>query len=61
MKHYYLSDDSSGDHYAVGHNNMKEVLVQIQEGGSQARLAITAEQAEHLITLLQENIEKIQS
>lgn len=58
MKHYYVNDDLKGDHYAISHNSNKEILVQIQENGEQVRLPVSLEQAEHIITLLQENINK---
>lgn len=62
MKHYYIKDDLSGDHYAVSHDTLtnKQILLQVQEEGVQARISITAEQAEHLIMILRENISKTQ-
>lgn len=60
MKHYYLKEDCSGDHYAVSNNAFKkEILIQLQEKGTQARISLSIEQAEHIIELLKENIDKV--
>lgn len=49
MRHHYVRDDRSGDHWAVGHNSIDRiVLVQVQEDGNQARITMTAEQARHM-------------
>ena len=46
MKHVYLRNDTSGDHYAVSVNSQaRTVLAQLQAQGEQVRVALTAEQA----------------
>ena len=60
MRHYYLKEDCSGDHYAVSTNAFKkEILIQLQENGTQTRISLSIEQAEHIIELLKENINNI--
>lgn len=60
MRHYYLKEDCSGDHYAVSKNALKkEILIQLQENGTQARISLSIKQAEHIIELLKENIDKV--
>lgn len=60
MRHYYIGEDCSGDHFAVSTNAIKEnqVLVQIQENGVQARISISLEKAQIMIDLLKESIKK---
>lgn len=49
MLHHYLREDTSGDHWAVGRDSFhKKVIVQLQEEGNQARVAMTAEQARQM-------------
>jgi hypothetical protein len=60
LRHYYIDEDCSGDHFAVSTNAIKEnqVLVQIQENGVQARISISLEKAQIMIDLLKESIKK---
>ena len=64
MLHNHIKDDNSGDHWAVSHNSNGQVLVQLQEGGEQVRVALTPEQASHMIEKLknaitQANVNKV--
>jgi len=59
---FYLNpNDTTGDHYGISQNGLGQVLVQIQSTigplCDQARIMLTINQAEHMIQLLQENIE----
>lgn len=58
MRHCYIRDDLSGDHYAVAPSatNIGQVLVQIQEQGVQVRISLTKEDVKHMIYLLEESI-----
>jgi hypothetical protein len=62
MIHQYISDDLTGSHYAVNvSTSTGEVLVQIQDREhNQVRIPLTAEQTQHLIALLQLNLNIIQ-
>ena len=62
MIHQYLSDDLTGSHYAVSvSTSTGEVLVQLQDRESnQVRVALDAEQTQHLIALLQLNLNVVQ-
>ncbi len=60
MKHYYVKNDLSGDHFAVGSNTQThQVLLQVQENGEQARIALTLEQTLFLIETLSKHAAKI--
>ena len=63
MKHSYIRENSSSDHYAISQNStdIPQRLIQLQKGYSQSRLKLSIEQTEHIITLLQENINKIKN
>lgn len=58
MRHNYLSDDNSGDHWAVNWcpdffpGQQALVLVQLQKDGEQVRAPLTAEQAEEMSAAL---------
>lgn len=58
MKHNYLKDDCSGDHWSVGLNATKrpgssaEILVQVQQAGEQVRIPLSVEQAEAFVAEL---------
>ncbi len=46
MRHVYLRNDASADHYAVGLNSQPgTVLAQLQAQGEQVRVVLTPEQA----------------
>lgn len=46
MRHNYIRDDASGDHWAVGASaHFQNVLVQLQSEGEQVRLAIPEDEA----------------
>lgn len=62
MIHYHIKHalENSGDHYSVG-SNSKSILLQIQENGEQARIQLTPSEAEHIILLLKEHIEKMKN
>lgn len=51
----------SGDHYAVGTSQYNTVLLQTQEYPRQARIQMTAEEAEHCAALLLEAAKKIRA
>lgn len=52
MKHNYITDDVNGDHWAVSRDGNGNVLVQVQEEGLQARVAITPQIARQFAELL---------
>jgi hypothetical protein len=53
MRHHYLKDDASVDHWAVGSNTHSHyVLLQVQENLTQARIAMSPEQAEACAAML---------
>lgn len=53
MIHYPTKQNPQGNHYAVGISSMNNViLLQTQENGNQARIALTLEETDHLINLL---------
>jgi len=58
MKHNYLKDGCSGDHWAVGLDTTKRpgvpagILVQVQQSGEQARIPLSVEQAEAFVAEL---------
>lgn len=46
MLHYYISNDNSGEHFAVSHNTVGSVLVQLgDKSGEQIRVMLTPEDA----------------
>jgi hypothetical protein len=51
MIHYYV--DGGDDHWAVTHNGLGKILVQIESGGVQSRIAISPETAYSFSKLLQ--------
>lgn len=54
MIHHYTSEPPNGDHFAAAPNAERtKVLLQLQEGGEQVRLALSPEQTEHLLELIQ--------
>lgn len=61
MLHHYLSNDNSGDHWGVGSSAFflpgrePKVLAQIQNGGEQVRVALSADQAEEMAAALLEH------
>lgn len=57
MRHNYIKDDKSGDHWAVNHNGYGEVIVQVQEDGNQARIKLTIEQAMDLANKILHSVE----
>lgn len=60
MKQFYIKNDQSGDHYAVGSNSInKTVLLQVQENGVQARIPLQLDQALHLMEMLAKQISNI--
>ena len=65
MLHHSLRDDTSGDHWAVGSSThflpgqSAQVIVQVQEAGDQARVAMTAEQAEEMAAALVSHAAKV--
>lgn len=53
MIHHPTESAPLSDHYAVGCSGMSsKVLVQLQEKGSQVRVALTAQEARHFARLL---------
>lgn len=52
MIHHYTSNDTSGDHWAVGHND-DSVLIQLQKDGEQVRLQLDDRQVSALLEQLQ--------
>lgn len=53
MIHQYVKNDASGDHWAVAADASRPlVLAQLQEGGTQVRLALTPEQADAMAAQL---------
>ncbi len=61
MRHNYLRDDTSGDHWAVGTSQYNTVLLQVQENGEQVRIQMTVEQAEHCATELLLAIQRLRA
>lgn len=61
MRHNYLRDDTSGEHWAVGTSQYDTVLLQVQEGSSQARIQLTLEQAERCAEELMAAVKKIRN
>lgn len=59
MRHNYLRDDTSGEHWAVGTSQYNTVLLQVQERSEQARIQMTPEQAEACASMLLEAARKI--
>jgi tRNA pseudouridine-54 N-methylase len=54
VRHWYINENAAINcsHYAVGHNE-QSVLLQLGDNkGEQVRLALTAAQADHIVTLL---------
>lgn len=61
MRHIYLRDDTSGDHFAVNPNAERTaVLAQLQVNGEQVRAALTPEQARDMARRLVEAAEKVE-
>ena len=58
MQHNHIGNDNSGDHWGVSFNSNGQVIVQLQENGEQVRLAMTTEQASHMIEKLKKAIEQ---
>ena len=58
MRHFYVDETMSGEHYAVGHNGLGLVLLQTQDNskypGGQGRCRLKPEQARHCAKLLEE-------
>ncbi len=60
MRQYYIKNDRSGDHFAVGSNTQtNQVLLQVQENGEQVRIPLTLEQTLFLIETLSKHAAKI--
>ena len=59
MLHNYI--DSKGNHWALNTNGYKEILLQVQESGEQARISLTIEQAKQLERKLKEVIKKAEN
>ncbi len=61
MLHHYLRDDTSGEHWAVGTSQYNTVLLQVQEGSTQARIQMTPDQAEACAVALMEAARKVRA
>lgn len=48
MRHNYIKDDTSGDHWAVARSG-KTILVQIQQDGEQVRIQLDWNQAYDMV------------
>jgi hypothetical protein len=65
MLHYPIKSDDNG-HYAVAPNaDNKQILVQLQESdgngwGEQVRVVLTADEARHMIELLNEAVTSVE-
>lgn len=60
MRHHYIKNDLSGDHFAVGSSiQTSQVLLQVQENGQQVRIPLTLEQTLFLIETLSKHAAKI--
>ena len=57
MRHWYVDDSLSGEHYAVAHNGLGRVLLQTQDSSGhpagQGRARLTVDQARHCAKLLE--------
>lgn len=60
MIHHSTTHNSLGNHYAVGLSSTENViLLQVQENGNQARVALTDVEVKHLISLLEKLLPKV--
>lgn len=59
MKHNYISDDISGDHWAVGNNGENKILIQLQQNGEQVRIGIDINTAYSFANQILSNINKL--
>jgi len=58
MRHNYIKNDNSGDHWATNTNSYGCVLVQLQGDGEQVRVILNIEQAEDFAQRLLRVIQK---
>lgn len=60
--HHSTIHNSMGNHYAVGLSSTENViLLQVQENGNQARIALTEQETKHMIALLEKLLPKVKN
>lgn len=65
MRHYRTAKDN-GDHYACNHNDIGQVLVQLQQvyqsgSADQVRIGLTPDEARHFAQLILEAAERAEN
>lgn len=62
MRHNYIKDDASGDHWSVGVNStFKNILVQIQVDGQQVRIALDQDHAKRMTDCIQKYLQDLKN